>query len=382
MYASFDFVKKIVPGTSTSFVVPAPPPFPMAGASADFWFTTSQYYDGGTIAVTDDLSTTRASVGYATTSTGTLTQFGSNVLRITDLGLLCEDARTNVVLWNRDLTNGVWTPTNITPLLDQTGPDGSVNSASSLLATAANATILQSITLASSARFQSAYVKRLTGSGTINMTMDNGATWTAITVTSNWTVVSVPTQTLANPVVGFQIVTSGDKIAVDFVQNEDGSFGSSPIPTTTTSATRASDTVTLAGGSGFDTFIKNKNTTLYVDSILNVTAAGRATVYDMIANGGSALIYTNNNNSQVSAVNGTVSNFDSGAWTTGAKCALSYDASNFSIVGNNGPVGTSVWVISTDGAIIFGTSLFGYIRRVVGWNTRLSDAAIQALTAP
>ena len=38
-------------------------------------------------------------------------------------------------------------------------------------------------------QFQSAYVKRLTGTGTINMTMDNGSTWTAIPVTIiDWTV--------------------------------------------------------------------------------------------------------------------------------------------------------------------------------------------------
>ena len=50
--------------------------------------------------------------------------------------------------------------------------------------------------------------------------MNGGTTWTAVTATASWTRVSVPTVTMANPVVGFRIVTSGDSIAVDMVQNE------------------------------------------------------------------------------------------------------------------------------------------------------------------
>lgn len=170
-------------------------------------------------------------------------RFDYNPNTLTALGLLLEGTRTNAVLWNRDLTNVAWTATNVTPLKDQTGIDGVANSASKITATAANGTILQAITLASSARFQTAYVKRITGSGVIEMTMDNGTTWTPITVTADWTRVSIPTQTLANPTVGFRIVTSGDAIAVDFVANENGTFASSYIWTTTAAVTRASDSI-------------------------------------------------------------------------------------------------------------------------------------------
>lgn len=156
--------------------------------------------------------------------------------------MLLELARTNIVLQSRDLGNtGSWTKVNTTAVRDQIGVDGSQNTGTKVSATAANGTILQTTTLASSARYQTAYVRRITGSGTINMTMDGGTTWTAITVTDAWTRVSIPTQTLANPHVGFRIVTSGDAIAVDFVQNENGTFSTSPIPTTTAAATRSAD---------------------------------------------------------------------------------------------------------------------------------------------
>jgi hypothetical protein len=157
--------------------------------------------------------------------------------------LLLEGQRTNVVLQNRNLTQAVWTKTNVTALLNQQGTDGGANSASSLTSSAANGTCLQAITLASSARFQSAFVKRITGVGAIQMTTDGGTTWTTITVTGSWARVSIPTQTLANPSVGFRIVTSGDAIAVDYVQNEDGTFMTSVIATTAAAVTRSADTL-------------------------------------------------------------------------------------------------------------------------------------------
>lgn len=238
----------IGPGVGPSFYSGVPLPFPGATFGSDF--TASQYQLNGAV-YSSPISLpgwtfTRASTGYAETVAGTLTSFASGAPRITDKGLLVEEARTNVVLWNRDLTNAAWAHVNMTAAKDQTGPDGIANSASSLTAGAANSTSLQTIVLASSARFDTAYVKRITGSGVVEMTMDAGATWTPITIPATWGRVSIPTQTLANPVVGFRIVTSGDAIAVDFVQNENGAFATSPIATTTASATRAADSASLA----------------------------------------------------------------------------------------------------------------------------------------
>lgn len=162
------------------------------------------------------------------------------------LGYLPEEARTNIALWNRDLTNAAWTKSNATAALTQTGIDGTANSASLLTATAGNATCLQTVTLASSQRFQTAFVRRITGSGTINMTTDGGTTWTAVTVTSSWTRVEIPAQTVTNPQFGFRIVTSGDAIAIDGVQNETGAFGTSVMFTTSAAVTRTADNASVA----------------------------------------------------------------------------------------------------------------------------------------
>jgi hypothetical protein len=155
-------------------------------------------------------------------------------------------ARTNVVIRNRDLTDAAWVKSaSMAALKDQMGPDGVANSASRITASAATQTCLQAITLGSSARYQSAWVKRLVGAGVIEMTMDNGVTWTAIAPTGAWTRCTIPTQTLANPTVGFRINTSGDSIAVDYVQNEDGVYPSSAIATAAAAVTRTAEVFTI-----------------------------------------------------------------------------------------------------------------------------------------
>jgi len=171
------------------------------------------------------------------------------------LALLTEPTRTNLALYARDLTNAAWVKSNVSAVKDQTGIDGVASSASKITASAGNGTCLQSITSASDARFTSCYVQRVTGSGTINMTQDNGATWTAITVTSSWTRVPIPIATVVNPILGFRIVTSGDAIAVDFVQHTKGEkFDTSPIATTAAAVTRAEDRVLAPIGFGGQDF--------------------------------------------------------------------------------------------------------------------------------
>jgi hypothetical protein len=227
-----------------------PPDWVLPGATIDMWFAKSLYFG----AAPENLGVQRDSPGYADDGTGRWAHFGKGVARITAKGLLVEDGCTNVVLWCRDLTNAVWTTTGITALKTQAGFDGTPAAATSLVATTPNATILQRIADdASVQRQQSAFVKRLSGSGPIEMTMDGGTTWANVRVANTWTRVSIPAQTLANPTVGLRLVNRGESIAVDCVQNEKLTGGraglsavSSPITTTAASAERAADIVTLS----------------------------------------------------------------------------------------------------------------------------------------
>lgn len=156
-------------------------------------------------------------------------------------GLWVEQAKTNGLLWNRDLTQTAWVKVTMTTAKNQVGADLAANSATLLTASALNATVLQTTVFGSTQYVSSAYVKRVTGSGSVFITQDGGSTYTDITSllsTTAYTLVSCPAATLAAPVVGFKIATNGDAIAVDFAQLEAGAYPTSPILTTTATVNR------------------------------------------------------------------------------------------------------------------------------------------------
>ena len=168
-------------------------------------------------------------------------------------GYLAEPSKVNNCLWGRDLTNVVWTNTNITTTKTATGLDNVINSASRLTAAATDATLLQLLTASTGTRTTSVWVKRISGSGTISLTRNNGTNWTDVTsslVTGTWVPVEVISDVGANPTVGIKMGTSGDVIDVDCFQDENGAWRTSPILTTTAAVTRNGDVLSYA--SAFD----------------------------------------------------------------------------------------------------------------------------------
>lgn len=199
----------------------------------------------GNFGDTPGLTFTRASsaVDYAQTLDGRWMPFGIGAPRITDRGLLLEGARTNLLLYARDFTDAAWVKVNVTAALTQTGILSDANSASLLTATSGLGTILQTVVSASATRATTCFVKRVTGTGTIEFTTD-GVTYTDITAlisTGEFYRAEIRQAAVTNPIVGFRITTSGDAIAVDFAQLESAGGASSPILTTSASATRAAD---------------------------------------------------------------------------------------------------------------------------------------------
>lgn len=162
--------------------------------------------------------------------------------RFEDGWLLVEPEATNWCLYSRDLSNAAWTKTTCTGAKTQIGLDLGANSASLLTATGANATCLQTISLLSTAKTFSAYVKRSVGTGAISITDDDGANYTECTGLSSTAFTQYEiTRTQADPVVGFKIATSGDAIIVDYSQLEETGFSTSAIPTTSIPVTRTTE---------------------------------------------------------------------------------------------------------------------------------------------
>lgn len=222
-----------------------------------------------TVARASNTATVINSSGLIATVNANLARYDYNLAGVLQ-GLLVEPAATNVLLNTRDKTNASWVKgATMTAAKDQTGIDGSANTASSLTGGAVTATntCLQTVVLASSSRVYSAYVKRLVGTGTIEMTTDGGTSWVVVTsqISASWARVSIPAQTVTNPSSGFRITTSGDKIAVDYDQNETGVLTSPTVAPTAAAVTRNADDITLATSSisGFSSAI----TSVYVRAI-------------------------------------------------------------------------------------------------------------------
>lgn len=357
------------------------------GSAADWDFANNRSYIGGVPgAGTAGLTLTRTTVGYAQSLNGIWTQFASGQFRVTDKGLLIEEQRTNNALWARDFTNAAWVKTTMTAALTATGIDGTANSASTLTATAGNATALQTVVLGSAAYDASFWLRRVSGSGTIQIVLD-GVTFTTAAVTTTWTQFQV-TATVLNPVIGIRIVTNGDVIEADFGQLESGAFATSPILTTTVAATRNGDGVQF------------NNTALFLTPAATLVALITAKP-DQVS-GVPRIVGTNNAITPLfvdapavaaaAAFNGSVQLNSGGTtnWLTAPrKAGSAWDGAGRSIVVAGGAVGTDANLIyggSTPSAFYLGSSagsnnvLDAYVSRLTLWSFRKSNTELQALT--
>jgi len=236
--------------TATS-LVNSPPTY--IGSGSSIYVQKAQLEAG-------DTPTTYQAIAQPTTSTPLAANPTSN-------GLLIEEARTNRILWCRDATQANWVSTNITAAKDQTGVDGVANAASSLTATANDGTCIQTITLASGSRTGSVYLKRITGTGNVQVSLD-GTTYSTVDLsTTEWRRI-VLSGTVTNPTVGIKLAVSGDAVAMDYGQVEDGANSTTPILTTTATATRAVDVATISGEKFKPEFFRSYFGAIYTETRL------------------------------------------------------------------------------------------------------------------
>ena len=307
-------------------------------------------------------------------------------------GLLVEPSAVNLALHSRDLTNAVWSGTNVNTAKNALGADGVASGATTLTATAASGTVLQALSHASQSRVFSAYVRRVTGTGAIQMTTNGGTNWTTVTISSLYTQVACAAQTVASGTVGFRMAVSGDVIEVDFTQGEVGPVATSPIATTAASGSRSADVVSLSSASGL---IGQTEGTIYAE--LDFSRA-IATIGIILGNGSSEnfRIRKNANFSVlVQAVNtpgGTATLFTSPAASAGIyKIAFGYKNGDYAMSINGAAVLTSAnssnFPVNGFDRIFLGDTIGGVpifndrIRAVALYTTRLTNAELASLTA-
>lgn len=152
-------------------------------------------------------------------------------------------ARTNHVLWSRDLTRAEWVKTNVTAVRNLPGLDGQPNTATRLQATVGNGTVIQDVTLPPGERTVSLWLRLISGSSGdgASLTVD-GTTWIPLTLTTDWARYSIPWQTVTNPRVGIRLGFGSLVVAADWAQCETGRFATAPVMTTTAPVLREGDT--------------------------------------------------------------------------------------------------------------------------------------------
>jgi hypothetical protein len=311
---------------------------------------------------------------------------GSPIPAATLLGVVAENAATNLCLQSQAFDNAAWVKTNATVTADLiAAPDGTVT-ADRIAATGALALVAQTITVSATPYAFSVYLKRLAGSGTVALVFDgtvtdvtaqiNASTWSRVTATG--------TPAAGAKVFSIRVSTSGDSVYAWGAQVEAAPDASSYIPTTSAAATRNEDDLKYPWVSNIDGAVA----TTYTECYLPTTLAGAQQImlvtplayqpqsYDTakklaIWSGGGDFFATANARI-VGAVNKNAS-----AWSgaTASACL------------NGGAVATGSFSAFASLAYIGigGDSdhkLLGSIRNVKFYATRLSDVQLQAMTAP
>jgi len=234
---------------------------------------------------------------------GTFTQFFIGLINTSNALSYTGDGASGILVWGAQLTPGNvltdyqpttttalfgWSKSNVAVAKDQVGIDGATNAATSIAATSNNAVLVQPIVLASGARTSSVYLKRLVGTGAVQVSLD-GTSWSAVDLSSTEWRRIVLSGTVTNPVVGVRLLTSGDAVAMDYAQVEDGLIATSPILTTTATVTRAADNATMSAPICAPILDKNKST-FFFESVMrsnlgNSDTAGPVTVTDAAFSG-------------------------------------------------------------------------------------------------
>jgi hypothetical protein len=293
--------------------------------------------DVGTVAGGTGYSFTRASVGTYRNADGTTTQFSSGQLRRGDRGVLIEGARTNLFL----------------------------NSATGST---------QSVTVAAAAH-------TLSFEGTGTVTLSGTSTAGPLVGTGALNRVSLT----FTPTAGSLTLTITG--TVERVNLEAGAFGSSWIPTTGSSATRAADVLTYTAGVGYPIRIwsefepnavsTNQSILFVSDGTINNEAAIRLNTGGLptyLSLSGGAL---QSNSTVGSAAANTVYKFAARFATNSVRGAFA---------GTLGPADTSATNPATPIVLNVGSSrtgteqLFGYIRRIAVIEGAGTDADLTAMT--
>ena len=326
-------------------------------------------YLDNAVANTTGWTYTRTGDATSTTLSGNVVTFAAGAPRITDRGILTEEARTNLLLWSRDFSNAAWSKSNATisgtTRLTATGSDRHIcfqsfsyvaNTAiafSALFAKGSGFAFLH-LCYTSSVRYK-VTINLAAGTSAVSTIGGAAATATVENLGSFWRV-SISGQNAAGGTgyFSFGLATAlsgetynasdeptfaadGQFVDVDWTQYETGSFATSPILTTTVAVTRPADIAGYTKAASYQgTWIVHFRPTVLsaYRRILSGPYGGNSVAPLLLENGTGGRLTAYDGNSPIITTNACMVN-------TINKAAISYNGTSFTLCLNGGTPASS-----------------------------------------
>ena len=300
-------------------------------------------------------------------------------------GLLIEEQRTNLLTYSEDFTNSVWDASSTATRTSNTAaaPDGNTTADTITNVSGTQLGVVYTGTAGVTYTF-SIWVKRRTGSGTVQLLDVNGNT-SDISVTSSWqrfTITSTASTTTVRAYL--RVLTTNDAVDVWGAQLEAGAFATSYIPTVASTVTRSAD---VASVNTLSPWFNATEGTLYSEYVTPSSLSyGSITTLSTDASNEIRSIAGTSGGSFV-VVNGGSVQVNMGSRVVGTKQAITYKLNDFTVSTNGGTpsADTSGTVPSISslkiGAEGGGYYLNGWIKRIAYYPRKLTNAELQTLTA-
>ena len=322
------------------------------------------------------------------------------------LGLLIEEARTNLLTYSQDFSNVVWS-TGLAKTYDvAVAPDGTLT-ADTITLSGQNSIYQRATSIASTTYTASVWLRVASGTASLKLARTNGVTWVTataspvLTITTIWqkftlTFTTGVGEVISDISIGGESQTPytavGGLVYIWGAQLEAGAFATSYIPTTTATVTRAADAASMTG-TNFSSWYNQSEGTMYAE-VGGFSSSTASIGYCGVSTGSSSdsiSIYGNNTHSYMDMLLGgvvQVIQYNSTA-TNPLKQAISYAANNTvsSYDGNINSVDT-LCTIPTVNQLVIGSvytatayPLNGHIKQIKYYPKALTSAELQGITS-
>jgi hypothetical protein len=357
-------------------------------------------------------------------------RFDHNPTTGESLGLLVEEARTNLSQQSEDFSDAYWTKTSCTITSNEsTAPDGTLT-ADLWSNTGTPGVISNSITKDATARTYTSSLWAKGGSTAFTLSLDNGGTVnrgravfnlsngtltsvlsdgnftnTSGTITAyadGWYRLTVTTTTSTITTIRLRPFFSGSTLTVRIwgAQVEEGAFATSYIPTTNATVTRSADVASISGSNFSSWYRQDEGTFFWSGSTYNTQYSNQnpfrvteGTNFRGIGVGLDARTATDDayfstrNNTNITSANSsfpfvTVNSSIRIGGAFGTDVAASFNGSTPVVSSPAYVFGTENQMEIMGNKAISGTSnqYNGHTRRLTFWPTRLSNSTLQAVT--